>query len=76
MLEHGSVVHIRLIILEELAPMNPAAYPPREDGATTPASPSSPQAATAATAAAAATRNVSKTFSFSYLTISHALNMS
>lgn len=52
-LEHGSVVHIRLIILEELAPMNPAAYPPREDGATTPASPSSPQAATAATAAAA-----------------------
>eukprot|EP00435_Cladocopium_sp_Y103_P073185 s164_g42.t1 len=47
-LEHGSVVHIRLIILEELAPMNPAAYPPREDGSTTPASPSSPQAAAAA----------------------------
>ena len=29
-LEHGSVVHIRLIILEDLAPIIPAAYPPRE----------------------------------------------
>eukprot|EP00913_Durusdinium_trenchii_P028014 g26265.t1 len=36
-LEHGSVVHIRLIILENLAAMNPAAYPPKEES--TPTSP-------------------------------------
>lgn len=37
-LEHGSVIHIRLIILEELAAMNPAAYPPKDENATSPTS--------------------------------------
>lgn len=38
-LEHGPVVHIRLIILEDLAAMDPAAYPPRESQAASEPSP-------------------------------------